>query len=173
MNREDIIKEARTIEAMKKGYTGLGGKFATIAKILGYPIVEQGSSMFSQSFIDDPYNIVDENEIPTMEEDESVYEIGQAFDGMPFGINLTVIVKHYQKEIICEHDGKKVYWEVSGELEGYVPNATWEERIEDIYIIAKERERLRRPFEKEKLIEQANKKRKQLLDEFKSKWGLT
>ena len=173
MNREEAIREARTIEAMKKGYTGLGGKFATIAKILGYPIIEQGSSMFSQSFLEDPFQITEETEIPTMEEEESVYEIGQAFDGMSYGINLTIILKHYQKEIICEYDGQKVYWEISGELEGYVPNSAWEERIEDIYRVAKERERLRRPFEKEKLIAQANKKRKELLDEFKSKWGLT
>ena len=56
MNREEAIREARTIEAMKKGYAGLGGKFAIIAKILGYPIIEQGSSMFNQSFLDDPFD---------------------------------------------------------------------------------------------------------------------
>ena len=51
MNREEAIREARTIEAMKKGYAGLGGKFAIIAKILGYPIIEQGSSKIGRAHV--------------------------------------------------------------------------------------------------------------------------
>jgi hypothetical protein len=173
MNREEAIREARTIEAMKKGYTGLGGKFGTIAKVLGQPIVEQSGGMFQQSFLDDPFALEDDETMPTMDEDETTHEIGIYFDGMRYGINFSIMLKHYQREIACDHDGRRVYWEISGELEGYVPDPAWEKKVEEIYNIARERERLRRPTERQKLVEAVENKRKEILEEFRRKWGLT
>ena len=64
MNREQMIREARTIEAMRKGYMGMEGKFSTVAKRLGSPIIEQGSSSFSQTFLEDPFELEKEDKIP-------------------------------------------------------------------------------------------------------------
>lgn len=176
MNREEAIREARTIEAMKKGYSGLGGKIATIAKIFGEPIIEQQGGMLLQSgYLEDPYaaDYEDENTLPIFDEEERAYEVGSVFDGLRHGINLTILLRHYQREIVCEFNGHKVYWEVAGELEAFVPDDAWEKRLNEIYVQAIERERIRRPVQKEKLIQEANRRKQEILDEFRKKWGLT
>jgi len=172
MNREDLIKEARTTEAMKRGYMGLEGKFAVIAKRLGTAIIHHGSSSFEQTFLPDPFDMTDENELPVMEEDLSTYELGLQFDGLKQGYNLSVICYFYQREIVCYYEGRVVYKEVSGELEGYVPKPEWEQAIDFFYNEAKRIERLQKPHERKQLIEEANKKKQELLEEFKNKWGL-
>jgi hypothetical protein len=176
MNREEAIREARTIEAMKKGYSGLGGKIATIAKILGESIVEQQGGMLLQSgFLEDPYaaDSQEEGDMPVFDEEERAYEVGVIFDGLRYGINLSIILRHYQREIVCEFNGHKVFWEVAGELEAFVPDDAWEKRLNEIYVQAVERERLRRPAQKEKLIKEANRRKQEILEDFRKKWGLS
>lgn len=175
MNREQMIREARTIEAMRRGYMGMEGKLSTIAKRLGKPIIQQGSRSFDQTFLDDPFALEIEQEfgMPTIEEDDHSYEIGIHYDGLSRGVNLSIFVHFHHREIVCEYNGSRVYWEVAGELESYAPNESWENELDRIYDNAKKVEKLQKPHERKKLIEAANKKRQELLDEFKQKWGLT
>jgi hypothetical protein len=173
MNREQMIREARTIEAMRKGYMGMEGKFSIVAKRLGEAIIEQGSNSFSQSFLPDPFELEDEDEMPTISEEDQSHEIGMYFDGLSRGINLSIIVRHYHREIVCEYQGYTVYRELAGELEAYVPHEIWENQLEKIYDSAQKVEKKQKPQERKKLIEAANKKRQELLQEFKLKWGLT
>jgi hypothetical protein len=172
MNREQQIKEARTIEAMKNGYMGMEGKFALIAKRLGQPIIQQGSRSFSQNFLPDPFDLPDENTLPTLTEDDNSYEIGLIFDGLTRGANMSVIVHFHNREIICEYEGRKVYKEANGELEGYAPDSLWETKIESFYNVAKKIEKNLKPTERQKMIDEANKKRKEILDDYKNRWGL-
>lgn len=172
MNREQMIKEARTIEAMRNGYMGLEGKFSVIAKNLGQPIVHQGSLFVDQTFLDDPYKLEDPDEIPMMDEDEHSYEVGLQFDGLSSGINLTISVQYHLREIICRYEGQIVYKEISGELEGYAPNEAWESKIEGLYNVARKQERRLRPIERAKLAEAAGKKREEVLEYLRKKWGL-
>ena len=173
MNREQMIREARTIEAMRKGYMGMEGKFSTVAKRLGSPIIEQGSSSFSQTFLEDPFELEKEDTMPTISEDDRSHEVGVHFDGLSRGVNLSIIVRHYHREIVCEYQGYTVYRELAGELEAYVPHEIWENQLEKIYDSAQKVEKKQKPQERKKLIEAANKKRQELLQEFKLKWGLT
>jgi hypothetical protein len=173
MNREQMIREARTIEAMRKGYMGMEGKISVIAKRLGQPIIQQGSRSFDQSFLQGPFYLEEENEMPMLDEEDHSYEIGLYYDGLPRGINISIIVNFHHREIICEFQGHKVYRELAGELEAYVPNSIWEDHVEKIYDLAKKVEKQEKPHERKKIIEAANKKRQELLHEFKSKWGLT
>jgi|688.fasta_scaffold141213_3 hypothetical protein len=173
MNREQMIREARTIEAMRRGYMGMEGKISVIAKRLGQPIIQQGSRSFEQTFLSDPFALEKDDEMPTIGENDHSYEIGLHYDGLSRGINLSVYVHFHHREIICEFNGQKVYWEIGGELESYVPHESWENQLEKIYDNAKKVERLQRPQERKKLVEAANKKRQELLNEFKQKWGLT
>jgi len=55
--REKKIQEQRTIEATKKGFMGLSGKFGIILKNLGEPIVSHssGEGSMSSSYLDDPW----------------------------------------------------------------------------------------------------------------------
>lgn len=173
MNREDRLREARTTEAMKNGYTGMEGKFALIAKRLGQPIMHQGSSCYEQTFLEDPFAIEDkEDTLPMLDEDDNSYEIGLHFDGLSRGANLSVFVHFYNNEIVVEYEGRKVYREIAGELERYAPAPEWESKIESFYNAAKMADRRQKPFERKKMLEEAKKKRQEIFDDFKSKWGL-
>lgn len=172
MNKEQVIKEARTIEAMKKGFMGLEGKFCSIAKRLGFPILQQGSRMFSENLLDDPFEEKDENEIPMMDEDENSYEIGRQFDGLSRGMNLTISVKFHLREITCRYEGRIVYQEMAGELEGYAPDPSWEDKIESLFSYSRKVERLEKPKERQQMLENAEKKRSEILEHLRSKWGL-
>ena len=173
MNREEMIREARTIEAMRKGYMGMEGKFAMIAKRLGQPIIEQGSRSYEQTYLDDPFDLKDENTIPIFDDTDQSHEIGMHFDGLSRGINLSIFMKNFHREITCEYNGFTVYKEVSGELERYVPHENWEHGLERLFESAKKVEKRQKPEERKKLLNAANRKRQELLQEFRDKWGLT
>jgi hypothetical protein len=149
---------------------GLEGKFSTIAKYLGQPIFHQGGLMFEQTFMEDPF--AEEEEIPTMDEEEKSYEVGLQFDGLSSGINMTISVEYHLRIITCRFEGKIVYREVAGELEGYAPYPEWEDRIESLASIARKAERKQRPMERMKLREENTRKRNEILEYLRNKWGL-
>ena len=194
MDRHDIdrnqrLKEARTIEAIKNGYMGLEGKFCTIAKWLGEPLIRQGGIYVDRTYLDDPLHIPEEGEIPTMggaandpngifgaildnfEEEES-HEIGIHFDGLSRGINLNITVLFHLREITVWYAGQVVYKELAGELEGFAPFEEWEKKISELFTAARNIERKQRPAEKKKTDELAAKKRVKILEELRLKWGL-
>lgn len=172
MSREKQIQEARTIEAMKKGYMGLEGKFCVVAKWLGKPIIHHGSQLVEENYLFDPFEQEDPEEIPTFEESESSFEIGTFFDGLSRGININIYVNFEMREIKCYYDDKIVYRETTGELEGFSPNEVWEEKLEKLYSLAKKVEKEKRQIEKKDLIKIAEKKKNSILKYLKEKWGL-
>jgi hypothetical protein len=172
MDREQIIKEARTIEAVKNGYMGLDGKFCRILKVFGSDIIRHGSSAYESSYLSDPYEDVNEDEILTMEEDECIFEIGKHFDAVKFGINLNITLNFYLREIIVEYKNKQVYKEVSGELESYIPFEEWEEQIENLFSKAKKIEKNNKPLEKKEMEEYSKEKRMKILEDLRNKWGI-
>lgn len=194
MDRHDVdrnqrLKEARTIEAIKNGYMGLEGKFCTIAKWLGEPLVRQGGIYIDRNYLDDPFNLPEEGEIPMMggvtndpngvfgaildsfEEEES-HEIGIQFDGLSRGMNMSISVIFHLREITVYWAGQTVYKEIAGELEGFAPFPEWEQKISELYRTARNIERKQRPAEKKKIAELAAKRRDKILEELRSKWGL-
>lgn len=172
MSIEDRLKEARTYEAMKNGYMGLEGKLAVIASYLGQPIFHQGSRMFEQTHLEDPYALDEPEDIPMMDEEENSYEMGVQFDGLSRGMNMTISVQYHMREIICRYMGRIVYAEVSGELEGYAPAPEWETKIELLSNFARKIQKQKRPAEKRRKLDEDNKKRFAKLDELRLKWGL-
>lgn len=172
MNKEQLLKDARTIEAMKKGYMGLEGKIAIIAKLLGDPIIGQGSRFIDQGFSNNLFDNFEEFEIPTFDEDDNSYIHGLQFDGLSRGINLSIYLDNYTREIICRYEGKVVYKESSGELEGFVPNEIWENKIEEFFDAAKILERKSKIDQREQIKKKTEKKRKEIFEYFKEKWGL-
>lgn len=174
MNKEQMLKEARTIEAMRKGYMGLEGKFAAIAKFLGYPIIRQGGLYFETSHLSDPFedDTKEEGEIPVLDDEQESYQIGIHFDGLSRGINMTISVLSHFREITVKYEGQTVYKEVGGELEGYAPYEEWEDKIENLYNVSRKIERQRKPQEKRELAELAEKNKKEILEILRLKWGL-
>lgn len=170
MNREQMLKEARTIEAMKLGYMGMEGKFCCIAKRLGSSLLKQGGIYVDRTWLYDSY--LDEDAIPTMESEEESFEVGIHFDGLSRGMNITITVYFHLREISVRYNGLIVYKEIGGELEGYAPDKEWEEKISQLFDMAKKLEREMKPFEKKKLMEATEKKKKEILETLRLKWGL-
>ena len=172
MNVEKALKEQREIEAMSKGYMGLEGTFASIAKRLGQPIMRQGSGSFEQTFLEDPFEIHDPEEILSIDEEDNSYEMGVQFDGLSRGLNMTITLMHYLREITCRFEGKIVYKEIASDLEGYAPDPAWEDKIDELFKLSKKIEKQLKPIERQKLIESNAKKRTEIFDYLKKKWGL-
>lgn len=167
---EQIIKERRTIEAVKKQYLGFNGKLYSIAKNLGYPIIKQNEE--SEYIIYDNFWNTDQSDIRTMEENEYSECIGYAFDGLKNGYNLEILVFENEKSIKVLFDCKKVYEEVYGELESYYPEDTWESKIEKLYVIANKKEKEIKQQEKERMKNNFEVKKTTLLNYLKDKWNL-
>jgi len=170
-NKEQLIKEARVIEAMKNGYMGLEGKFAIIARNLGSPIIQQGD-FFESHYENDPFYEFDQEEIQTLDENDNSRQVGVFFDGLKYGINMSITLSEYLREIKCVWEGKTVYLEVAGELEGYVPNSDWEAKIEHLNLIAKKAEIKNKINEKQKTLEEVDKKKNQIINYLRDKWGI-
>lgn len=171
-NKEKVIQEQRTIEAMKKGYMGCEGKFAFIVKKMGDLIISQNSANFEQTFMEDFYEWNDEEELPTMEIDESVNEIGMSYDDLKSGNNLTILFFNDENEITVRYEGKLVYKEIANELQSFVPDEKWESLIEKIYTKAKIVDKNRKNKENNLLIKAANHKKKEIIEKLKDKWGI-
>jgi len=171
MKKEKIIQEQRTIEAMKNGYMGLEGKFGKILKSIGYPILKQGGGNFSQSFLEDFYDMSEPEDMPTMDEDEIVYEIGMGYDSYSRGVNISISLVQANSEIKVFYDGLLVYMESIGELDSYVPG-DWEQHIDAIYKEAIDSEKSKKTIDSAILFKNANKRRNEILDRLKKKWGV-
>lgn len=173
MNKEKLIQEQRTIEAMKNGFMGLEGKPASVAKRLGYPILQQGSGDFQQSFIDDFYGVYgDEDEMPTMDENDVVNEIGFSFDGYGRGVNMSIVVMHMNSDITVNYEGRVVYKESGGELMSYVPGELWENKLESFYIDALSIDKVNKAKMSKKMTSIADIKRNDILNRLRDKWGI-
>ena len=164
---KDTIKRNRTDEAIRKGYLGPGGKIFFIASKLGNPIYEQKNS--NDFFQDDPFYSFDD-ELPTFEEEDYSYEIGYLYDGLSHGSNLSISTIDFLAEIKVKFQGEIVYHELSNELESYVPGE-WEKKIEELYNFAEKIERKNRPEARKQILERSEKKRSEILEELKKKWG--
>jgi hypothetical protein len=172
MNTEKIVQEQRTIEAMKKGYMGYEGKFAQIARKFGFDVVQQGSGAFHQTFIDDFYEWGEEEEIPTMDEDEVIRHLGYNYDGYKNGDDLTVNLNLANAEIKVTFEGNMVYKEVAGDLECFVPNELWELKIEAIYSRVLKNDKSKKKSVRQDLVKRSDAKKNEILKRLKDKWGV-
>jgi hypothetical protein len=173
-NYEDRMRDQREREATKKNFMGLEGKFGCILKNMGSPILAQGSSMFEVSYMDDPYELPDdEDAMPTADEDESVYKIGMIFDGLRYGTHIEIKYKSDESELLVSYKGYPVYREITGELDSYIPNDEWERKIEDLYDIAKQMDKKRREKMGKTKEEETTKERMSFLQKIIKRWGKT
>jgi hypothetical protein len=181
--KEQIIREQRTIEAMRKGYMGAEGKLSRIAKIFGEPIMKQGRksgawSMDRTAYID-PTNIVDENSIPMIDPEEwdeieqnvISYQIGWKYDGMRRSLHLEITWNDDIRVLKTYYKGNLVYAESGGDLDGYTPGE-WEDIVESLYEEAKKKDRANRKEDNKEIAKVAQTKQKEFLDAMKLKWGI-
>lgn len=180
-DKEEKIKEQRTLEAVKKNLMGNSGKFGLIARFLGEPIVSQ--SGFDGYFSDDQiYHIYSDSIVePTGggfaeerdydEYESNIIEIGWIFDGLSSGMHLEIKYLEEFKELKVTYKGNVVYREIAGELFSYVPNAEWENDIDKLHLIAEKRELATRANKKKELIKESNENKTNWFKNMKEKWG--
>lgn len=172
MNPVEKIKEQRLIEATRKNLLGIkNGKLGVILRYLGIPVIGHGSPLYDISYAYlDPYEEEEnEDELPTFDEDERVAEVGRIFDGLSRGVHIEI--KYIEGALSVIYKGYLVFMESSGDLECYVPNDEWENKIENFYKIAL---KLQRKDKKEKVLEKTKKEnvlKKSLFKHLLEKWG--
>ena len=151
---EQVVREKRTIEAVKKQFMGTNGKLYLIAKNVGEPIIRQNEE--SSYIIYDNFWETNESDIRTMDENEYSECIGHAFDGLRNGYNLEILAFNDDKLIKVFYNSRKVYEEIAGELDSYYPDDEWESKVEKLYLIAEKREVEYKKQEKENKKEKWN-----------------
>jgi len=168
---EQQIKERRTVEAIQKEYMGFQGKFVRIAKNLGNEILDQGQS--NQTFLNyDDFWKEEEEDIQEIDMDLEVNFLGWFYDALGIGMNMQIFVYDNDKTIKVSYEGRTVYEETSGDLDMYVPDNIWEDKINKIYDLAKSKEKDYKQNSKENAKIEFERKKKNLLDELNYKWGI-
>lgn len=170
--KEQQIREQRTVDAMREGLMGFEGKLCRIARTFGQPIVKQGASNFEATELEDAWLLHDENEIPTMDEDEMSYQIGWHFDGLRRGLHMEILWRDEFRELKCYYKGRLVYRESGGELDGYVPHDEWHSIVNELFEQTKKKERLNRKVEHQVVAVEARRKQQEFLDAMRQKWGI-
>jgi hypothetical protein len=172
--REKRIREQREMEANRKGIMGLNGKFGTIVRNLGQPIISHGGGMYesNQASYLDFWEEDEEEVMPTFAEEESVQEIGWHWDGLKYGIHAEIRYLSDKKELLVTWKGFPVYAEVQGELEAYNPSGEWEDKLEEVYRVAKRKEQ---SYHRAVIMEQQQESRAnswQWLEKLRERWGI-
>lgn len=167
--KERMIREKRTIEATRKNMMGATGKLGLITKWLGTKIVRQGSGLFDQTFLDDPF--VEEEYMPTLNE-AAISNEGYHFDGLSRGMHFEVKYMHGNSELTAYYKGYLVYKEIAGDLYAYAPFPEWENLVEPLYLEAEKRankEKVELDEEKEKSFLRLGQ---MFIHKLRMEWGL-
>lgn len=194
LEKEKIVKEQRTAEAINKNLMGLEGKLGVILNYLGKPIVSQNSSNYNSTDWIDLYQD-DEDEMPVYDPDMPITEIGQMFDGLKFGYHMEIsymfegtipvrMNEHLKpseqytkyepasKVLKVNYKGYLVYLEADSDLHLYKPMDEWEEIVNKIYESAK---KLRSKNKEINLIEEKLRIKEEkltFLSRLRKTWGI-
>jgi len=184
-----LIIEQRYSEAVRKGLTGMEGKFGSILKYLGEPLVTHTGGWYTSNPMEDLYEIPDDNpKMPEFDEDEPVMEIGWHFDGSSSGISLEIFFYEEApdrgwrrienggpgpgKELSVWWKGKLVFCESDDSLFCYVPSHEWESHVDYLFGIAKQRELKSRKKQIEETKEEVKKEKLSWLERMRLRWGI-
>ena len=186
--KENAVKEKRTIEATKKNYMGTTGKFGLIAMTLGSPVVRQGTGLFDTIQVEDPYEDFTDCEFeqtasgqegPKMFQDKIeegdnsiVHEEGFIFDGLSRGMHLEIKYWHINHKIEVSYRGYEVYKEAGGELFAYAPFPEWEDMIERIYTAAKPKAKELKLLKEVQVGEAIERRKRSFWDRLRTRWGI-
>ena len=185
--KEKAVREKRTIEATKKNLMGQSGKFGIIAQALGNPIIRQGSSLYSSTELEDPYDDFVETEYETtvsgqsgpamyrdeiLESSDYVEEEGYVFDGLSRGMHLEIQYWFDDQKLTVTYKGYLVYKEAAGELFAYAPFPEWEQLIDKLYKSAKERFKEIKELREVELGEKIKKEKHNFFRRLRERWGL-
>lgn len=164
LDKEAIVREQRTIEAIRKNLTGKGGKFGVIARVLGEKIIRQDTDV--------DWDEYEEGQILEYDGEESITEEGYLFDGLRMGLHLTIVYNIVMSTIKVQYKGRTIFSEIAGDLECYAPNLEWEQVVDDLFNKAKEKAEDRKESKKEKRENALKTLGRLYLDKFRTQWGI-
>jgi len=177
-SKEEVIREQRTLEAVRKGLMSGEGKLACIARVFGDRVYGrhgggrramyhefENSMGLSQNFMDD--DDYEEEGLPTIE--EGMQASAHLFNGYSRGLHMEI--KLDGAEIWVRWKGEIVYNELSGELGAYCPGE-WELEVEKLAVAARKKEYdyINAAEQRDTFVGQRMKEA--FLEEMKRKWGL-
>jgi len=183
MNAKQIVKaliERRQMEAIKKQ---IGTKLTVTAQNFGQPIVSAGYRQTNPNYWEekDGFYVEEFNEIHTVEDNEDwlEYDMGWYFDGLRFGVNLSILVltapedneRKRVVEIKATYNGYVVFAEIEGKIKAYAPFKLWEEPLNDIYIGATKADNRRKEREKIQKSKEAKGKLEKVWKMVRMLWG--
>lgn len=169
--KEQLIKEHRLIEATKKNYTSMEGKFGLILKFLGEPILSQSSSAYSSTPWIDVYEVPGDEGMPVADEDEMIVEIGKIFSALKYGVNLEIKYLKEDKKLEVLYNNRVVYREMDHDLDCFVPLKEWEDAIDRIYVLVEKKMETRAEKNKRRMEEDKVEKMG-FLNRLREKWGI-
>ncbi len=186
--KENVIREKRTIEATKKNLMGPSGKFGVILQAFGTPVIRQGTSLMDVTFLENPFEeqvtvdyastasgqrgpIAQRDEILTLS-DEYVQNEGVLFDGLNRGLHLEIVYWNAESKLQVSYKGYVVYLEIAGELGAYAPFDDWENQIDRLFKAAKKRVAQMKIQEGEEMAKQIEKNKLKFWEKIKLRWGI-
>lgn len=190
---EQKIKDLRTLEAKKRDYMGLKGKFGIILKALGEPIVRQTSGnggLFTQTHVDDYWYDIDDEGLPTADMEDrnqpdgwewseprevdlfDQINEGWHFDGLNRGFPLEIWFKEDESELKVLYQGQTVYREQAGDLKSFVPLVEWQNMIEGLYVIARQKAKIQQTEKSKQQIEAKKAAQSTWFQKMKKLWGI-
>lgn len=188
---EQKIKDLRTLEAKRKDYMGLKGKFGIILKTMGEPIVAHtsgGGKFYTETSLNDYMSLEEEN-IPTTDTEERGLPDGQEwnvpenisffgthnegwhFDGLSRGCPLEIWFKDDESELRVTYKGIVVYRELAGDLKAYVPAEEWQAMIERLYLHARKALKEHQNEHNRKTSESKKRSKSAWVEKMKRLWG--
>lgn len=169
--KERMLRERRLIQATQNNIMGSAGKLGIIAKWLGTPIIRQGSGLFDTNYLENYYDLPDNESLP-MTDDAFIANEGWVFDGLSRGMHLEIKYTHSDKKLTVDYKGYRVYTEIAGELDSYAPFSDWELLIERLYKRAMEKKKANEEVEKEMEQKSMMDNAKEFLQGLRLRWGI-
>jgi hypothetical protein len=103
----------------------------------------------------------------------SIVKIGHHFCGLNRGMHMEIKYDDSTTELYLTYKGYLVYKEIKGELLCYVPIQEWEDNVEKLYKISKEKLRQYKEKEFEQSIKEVEKNKQSWFNSMKKKWGFS
>lgn len=168
---ENTIRQRRTIRAHKENLLGTDGKIGIILKYLGEPIrdhIRSDLDIKEWGFWEDQ----EEKEgLPTLNEEEDSRVVGWTYDGQKK--RLPIYMRYWESDgkMVVDYKGYRVFCEIEGELDCYVPLKEWEDIVENLYVQAN---KIRKDYNKEtekEMKEMSKIEFYKCMKLLRSKWG--
>jgi hypothetical protein len=188
---EHKIRDLRTLEAKRKDYMGLRGKFGVILKAMGEPIVRHtagGGKFYSETLLEDFTSLENDN-LPTIDTEQrelpdgwewnmpknvemfSTSNEGWHFDGLSRGCPIEIWFKDDESELKVFYQGNLVYRELGGDLKSFVPAEAWEKMIETLYLHGRKTLKKQLDDHNQKVTESKKINKIKWVEKMKRLWG--